>query len=100
MKTIDFENTTPDFINGNFKWFADKHFNKYIQREQADNLPALANLMCFVVKNGSVQDYVLINNNQEVLAGYPYPHGFEEMEAKINILKISKHFDDYEKDDV
>lgn len=98
MKILDFDNTKPDFVNGDFKWYIDKYFQKYITTEQAENLPKLENLMCFVVKGPDVQDYVLINSKQEILAGYSYPHEFEEMEAKINIMKISKHFDNYEND--
>ena len=95
---LDFDNIKPDFENDGFKWYIDKHFQRYITTEQAENLPKLENLMCFVVKGPYVQDYVLINDKQEILAGYPYPHGFEELEAKINIIKISKHFDAYEDD--
>lgn len=52
--------------------------------------------MCFVIVSSTVKDYVLINNNQEVLAAYPYPEGFEQMEANINIRKISKCFEENE----
>lgn len=96
MKLIDFDNTVPNFEDGEFKWYIDNYFLKYLITEQAENLPRLDNLMCFVVVSSTVKDYVLINNNQEVLAAYPYPEGFEQMEANINIRKISKCFEENE----
>ncbi|MCK9417137.1 hypothetical protein M0Q97_10825 [Candidatus Dojkabacteria bacterium] len=98
MIKIDFENTTPDFINGEFKWYVDKHFQKYIETEQANNLPKLKGFGCFVVKSKDIEDYVLIDNKQNVIVGYPYNlDGYIQIEAKINIIKISKHYDEYEK---
>ena len=97
MKRIDFENTKPDFDNGKTKWYLDKYFNKYIKNEQADNLPKLENLLCFVVKGNDVEDYVLIDDNQNVLATYNYTYtGSEQMQSKINIFKITKNYDKYE----
>ena len=101
MNKIDFEKTKPDFINRGFKWYIDKHFQNYIENEQADNLPKLKGFGCFVVKSKDVEDYVLIDNKQNVIAGYPYTlEGYEQMEVKINMIKISKHYDEYEKTNV
>ena len=100
MKLIDFNTTKPDFINGEFKWYIDPYFQKYIESEQADNLPKLKGFGCFVVIGRDVEDYVLIDNKKNVIDAYSYREGFEQMEAKINIIKISKAFDDYEKANV
>lgn len=101
MKKIDFNKTDPYFVNGDFKWYIDTHFQNYIETKQADNLPKLKGLACFVVKNNDIEDYVLIDNKQNVIDGYPYTfEGYGQMEAKINIIKISKHFDEYEKTNV
>lgn len=98
MNKIDFGKTKPDFVNGDFKWYIDKHFQNYIENEQADNLPKLKGFGCFVVKSKDVEDYVLIDNKQNVIDGYPYTlKGYGQMVAKINIIKISKHYDEYEK---
>lgn len=98
MIKIDFEKTKPDFVSGDFKWYIDKHFQDYIENKQAENLPKLKGLGCFVVKSENVEDYVLIDNKQNVIDGYPYTlEGYGQMEAKINIIKISKHFDEHEK---
>ena len=95
MKKIDFDKTTPDFINGDFKWYIDKYFTEYIESEQAVNLPKLSGLGCFIVKSNDIEDFVLIDDKQNVIAGYNYGLcGFEQMVAKINILKISKHYDE------
>lgn len=102
MKRIDFENTEPDFDNGQTKWYLDKYFNYYIRTIQAENLPSLKNIMCFVVKGESinaetVEDYVLIDNKQDILASYRYTSdGFQQMEANINIIKITKNYDKHE----
>lgn len=101
MKKIDFNNTKPDFENGQFKWYIDRHFQNYLENTQADNLPQLKGLGCFIVKSKDVEDYVLIDHRQNILAAYPYTfNGYEQMEAKINIIKISKHFDEYEKTNI
>ena len=98
MIKIDFEKTKPDFVNGEFKWYIDKHFQNYIENKQADNLPKLNGFGCFVVKSNDIEDYVLIDDKQNVIDGYPYTiEGHGQMEAKINILKISKCYDEYEK---
>lgn len=95
MQKPDF--TNPIFDNGEFKWYLDLYFQDYLQNKQAENLPKLENLACFVVKGKDITDYVLIDNKQNIIDAYSYPDGFEQMEAKINIIKISKAFDDYEK---
>ena len=101
MIKIDFDKTKPDFINGDFEWYIDKHFQNYIENKQAENLPKLKGLCCFVVKSSKVEDYVLIDNKQNVIDAYPYTfEGYGQMEAKINIIKIHKHFEEYEKANV
>lgn len=93
MEDRDFSKEKPFFDNGQFKWYSDNHFKRLIENEQADNLPKLKNLFCFVVIGNEIKDYVLIDNNQNVIAGYPYNNdGFEKMEVKIKMLKIIKHF--------
>lgn len=90
----------PDFDNGEFKWYIDPYFQEYLQNTQAENLPKIKDLACFVVKGKNILDYVLIDNKQNVIDAYSYPDGFEQMEAKINIIKITKHFDGYEKNNI
>ena len=85
------------FDNGTTKWYKEPHFNKYLQREQSDNLPKLENLHCFVVIGDRIEDLVLVDEQQNIIACYDYNlKGFEEMEVKINILKIAKHFENNE----
>lgn len=99
MIKIDFDNVKPNFENEDFKWYIDKYFQNYIESKQANNLPNLKGFGCFVVKGKDlVTEYVLIDNKQNIIDAYPYTsEGAGQMEAKINIIKISKHFDDYEK---
>lgn len=106
MIRIDFENTPCDFNNGQTKWYKEPYFQKYIETQQKENLPSLKGMGCFIVKgissNGDdVEDLVLINHHQQILGNYSYsPIGYEQMEAKINIIKISQSFDDYESNDI
>lgn len=101
MEKINFAKCKPDFTNGEFKWYFDKHFQRQIENEQADNLPKLKGLGCFVVKNKEIEDYVLIDDKQNVIAAYPYNlEGHDQMTVKINIIKIAKHYDEYEKANV
>lgn len=94
MVKIDFNKTKPYFVDGDFKWYVDKHFQNYIENKQAHNLPKLKKLACFVVKSDSVEDYVLIDDKQNIISAYPYTFdGHGQMEAKINIIKIKKHFE-------
>lgn len=98
MTKIDFDITEPSFVNGNFKWYVDTYLQNYIENEQANNLPKLKGFGCFIVKSNDVEDYVLIDSKQNVIDAYPYNlSGCESMMAKINIIKISKHYDKYEK---
>lgn len=102
MNKINFETEKPVFDNGQTKWYIDSYFKKYIENEQAVNLPKLKGLGCFIVKgidmNGEkVEDYVLINHKQETLGAYRYSiEGHDQMTVKINVLKITKHYDDNE----
>lgn len=97
MTKIDFKNIKADFVNEGYKWYIDEYFQNYIENKQANNLPELEGLACFIVKSKDVEDYVLIDNKQNVIDGYPYTlEGYGQMEVKINIIKISKHFKEYE----
>lgn len=101
MNKIDFNKENPTFDTGDFKWYLDSHFQNYLKYQQADNLPSLNGLGCFIVKGKDVEDYVLIDDKQNVIAGYPYNFsGHEQMMEKIKIIKISKHYDEYEKANV
>ena len=62
MERIDFDKVKPDFINGDFKWYIDKHFQNYIENEQRSNLPKLQGIGCFVVKSIDIEDYVTLHN--------------------------------------
>lgn len=93
----EFDYRRPDFTHNGFKWYLDDKFNDYISSEQASNLPSLKGLGCFVVISADSQEYVLIDDKQNVISAYPYsPEGQGQMEAKINIIKISQHFNQYE----
>lgn len=93
-----FENITPDFDNGTTKWYINKHFQNYLENEQADNLPKLKGFGCFNVIAEEVNDLVLIDHKQNILGAYSNTlEGEDQMTAKINIIKISKHYDDCEK---
>ena len=90
---------TPYWINGDFKWYVDKKYQNYLTTEQAENLPKLTNLGVFRVVNEkeNIDDYVLIDNKQNPIKSYKYSsQGAEQLEAFINILKVSKHYDDHE----
>jgi hypothetical protein len=106
MNKIDFEKTKCDFDNGTTKWYKEPDLQKYIQTQQKENLPSLKGMGCFAVKGVSstgedVEDLVLINHHQQILANYPYtPSGYEQMEARINIIKVSQHFNSYESNDI
>ena len=98
---IDFNTATADFINGDFKWYIDEYFKNYITTKQAYNLLRLEGIACYVVKNNEIEDYVLIDSKQNVLAGYPKnSSGVDQMKAIITIMKISKHYDDHEKTNI
>lgn len=102
MTKIDFENTKCDFDNGQTKWYREPELQKYLETQQAQNLPVLKGVGCFAVKGKSskgkdVEDLVLIDFKQDILAVFPYTiSGFEQMEARINILKISQNFDKHD----
>ena len=87
---------TPYWVNGDFKWYIDKKYQSYLTTEQAENLPSLNGLGVFRVINEkeNIDDYVLISDNQQAIKSYSYSgQGAEQLEAFINILKVSKHFD-------
>lgn len=95
----NFSYRKPDFVDGDFKWYLDEHFNKFLSNRQDFNLPPLKGLAVFVVKNSKddVSDYVLINDRQQVLDNYHYSNeGFEQLEAKIKFRKVAQYYDDNE----
>ena len=98
MVKIDFNKEKCAFDNGTCKWYIDKHFQNYIENEQKINLPKLKGYGCFIVKGKDIEDYVLIDHKQNIIASYHYNgEGYGQMEAMINIMKVSKHYDDCEK---
>lgn len=101
MEIIDFEKAVPFYQNDVTKWYTDKKLQTYIGTEQKYNLPILENLYAFAVIGDGISDYVLIDGHQNIFGTYNYtPEGYEQMIAKINFLKIDKHFDEYEKANV
>ena len=101
MKRIDFETEKVYHDNGITKWYIDKHFNEYLLSQQADNLPIIKGFGCFIVKGDDIEDYVLVDANQNVLASFEYTlEGYGQMEARINIMKIDKHYDSYEESNI
>lgn len=101
MEKIDFEKVAPFYQNDVTRWYIDEKLQKYIGTEQRDNLPILDCFYAFAVIGDGISDYVLIDGNQNIFGTYRYTHeGYEQMIAKINFLKIDKHFDEYEKANV
>lgn len=101
MYKPDFKTLKPNFQSEDFKWYLDVELQKKIETNEADNLPSLKDLYCFIVINETknISDYVLIDNNQNVISSYDYSfNGYEQMIAKINIIKITQHFDEHEQD--
>jgi len=89
------------FDNGTFKWYVEPYFQNYIESENAGNLPKLKGIGCFVVSGNNKEDLVLIDSYQNILEAYNYDaSGFDQMQAKINIIKVSKHFDYHEANNV
>lgn len=101
MNKIDYSKEKPMFDNGHCKWYINKYFQNYLNTQQADNLPKLKGFGCFVVKGTDIEDLVLIDSKQNILGSYPNTNiGYEQMETKINIFKIIKTFDEYEKTNI
>lgn len=101
MEIIDFEKVEPFYQNDVTKWYIDKKLQTYIGTEQKYNLPILENFYAFAVIGNSISDYVLIDDKQNIFGTYNYtPEGYGQMIAKINFLKIDKHFDENEKANV
>lgn len=65
---------TPYWINGDFKWYIDEKYQRYLTTEQAESLPKLTNLGVFRVvnKKENIDDYVLIDNKQNLIKSYKY----------------------------
>lgn len=79
-------------------WYVETSLQKYLQREQAENLPPIKNMGTFVfVGDNKENDIVLINDKQEVVKTYNYSReGYDQMTAFINIIKISLHYAQHE----
>lgn len=91
----------PVFLNNGYSWYIDRYFQNYLENEQAENLPSLKGYGCFKVVSKESDEYVLINNKQQVLAVFNYnAEGMDRMQARINMIKVSKHFDNYEKNNI
>lgn len=84
------------FTNGEFKWYKDEYHNNYATSKNAENLPKLDGVGCFIVTDGNITDYVMIDDKQNIICAYDYPAKFEEYITKINMLKIAKHFDEHD----
>jgi len=98
MKNKDYTNETPYYDNGVTKWYYEKYLTNYIRNEQDFNLPKLSGLGCFVTLGVDINDLVLVNDKQEVVKYYPHNiSGLEQMKYFINMLKISKYYDECEK---
>lgn len=97
MNKIDYSKEKIAFNNGTTKWYVHKQYQKYIENEQADNLPKLKGYGCFVVIGNNIEDLVLIDNKQNILGSYNNnAEGQDQMKCKINIIKIAKHYEEYE----
>lgn len=84
----------PYFVNGKFKWYIEKDFQELIENQQKHNLPILKGIGAFRVNDGIKDEYVLIDNEQNVLAVFNYnSEGKGQMEARINIMKIAEHYE-------
>ena len=93
MKKINLETAKAVFDNGVYKWYIEPKLQKYIEREQADNLPPLTGMGVFIVLGEDADDLVLIDYKQNVIASFHNTmEGYGQMEARINIIKIDKHF--------
>ena len=101
MEYINFDpnKVQPVFDNGINKWYDSIYFNEYIKANQADNLPSLdiERYRCFIVIGPECRDYVFVDDKQRIWGSYRFnAEGHEQMKVKINIIKISKHYDDSE----
>lgn len=86
----------PVFDNGHCKWYWSEYFQSYLTSKQADNLPPLQGLGCFEVKGPDINDLTLIDDKQKILAAYSNTvEGRDQMTCFINILKVSKHYDEH-----
>mgnify|MGYP006914604982 CR=1 FL=1 len=94
---IDFSKEIPYFEHGEFKWYIDKFHTNYIRTENANNLPSLNNMACFIVIGDKTKEYVVIDYIQNPLFAYSYPDKQEELLCKINWYKKAKHINDSEK---
>jgi len=95
----DLEKEKPYFTDGDFKWYVEEYFTKYLREKQAENLPSIKNTMCFIVIGKDDENYVVIDNKQNVLlvSHYGKECSFETMDTKIKAFKINEHFNNYEK---
>lgn len=85
----------PDFVHKNFEWYLDEYHTNYALTKNDHNLSALKSVACFKVKDviSNLTSYIMIDNNQNILADY---NDLDSFVCKINILKIVKHYDESE----
>lgn len=97
---FDITNKSPKYIQGDHKWYECEYVDKYIQTEQAYNLPKLEKLMCFIVINEqmNLNDIVLVDYDHILKAYSNTLNGYDQMIAFINILKVDEHFKKFEND--
>lgn len=87
----------PFWVNGDFKWFLDEKNQLFLTSQNDFNLPPLKNLQCCIVvnKKEDINDFVLIDNKQNVICSYK-SNQQHEYETKIKMLKIIKYYDESE----
>lgn len=87
----------PFFVNGDFKWYEDEKNQSFLESKNSFNLPSLDNLKCCIVinKKENIEDFVLIDYNQNILCSYPTSKQ-HEYETKIKMFKIKKYYDEHE----
>lgn len=96
------ELSKPFWVNGNFEWYRDEKTQMFLSSRNDFNLPPLDNLHCCIVINKAenIQDYVLIDDKQNIICAYKYPSQYHEYETKIKMLKIVKYYDECERENV
>lgn len=100
MEEID-EKEVPYYDSGTCKWYVAKKLQNYIDEKQSSSLVQLINIGCFIVIGKNIKDLVLIDEKQNILDSYPYNiNGCQQIIAKINILKVSKNYEEHEKTNV
>lgn len=96
--TIDLTKEKPFHINGNVHWYRDHVTQDFVTTKNDFNLPALKGLHCFVVINEkeNISDYVMVNDNREIICAYKFPNEQHEYETKIKMFKIVEYYNQHE----